>query len=61
MEKIIVFDLFRQIIVFGRDAFRRVLGNDFLCFFLGFGRGFGRFDFGECILFFQSEILFRGE
>ena len=30
VEKIVVFDLFRQIIVFGRDAFRRVLGNDFL-------------------------------
>lgn len=61
MEKIVVFDLFRQIIVFGRDAFRRVLGNDFLGFFLGLGRGFGRFGFGGCIFFFQSEILFRGE
>ena len=30
VEKIVVFELFRQIIVFGRDAFSRVLGNDFL-------------------------------
>ena len=47
-----VFDLFCQIIVFGRDAFSRVLGNDFLGFFLGFGRGSGRFGFGGGTFFF---------
>ena len=40
---------------------KKGLGNDFLGFLLGFGRGFGRFGFGGCIFFFQSEILFRGE